>query len=121
MESRGTEVFSQFSGFRCQRSVSDLYNRRMPTERQSGDARLSSDTTLDAEQRQVARWQAMSSVEIAQLVESASQAARELALAGLRARHPEASARELVARLARITLGPELATRVYPELAGLAP
>jgi hypothetical protein len=40
-------------------------------------------------------------------------AARRLALAGLRHRHPDASEAELRRRLADLLLGEELATRVY--------
>ena len=38
---------------------------------------------------------------------------RDLALSGLRQRHPDASPSELRRRLADILLGPELALRVY--------
>ena len=79
-------------------------------------ARLSTDTSADAEARQIAIWRALSSVQIAELVGGASRAIRALAFAGLRARHPGASDSELLARYARLTLGPELAARVYPEL-----
>jgi hypothetical protein len=42
--------------------------------------------------------------------------ARELALAGLRNRFPDATPEELRRRLATLLLGPELATKVYgPE------
>jgi hypothetical protein len=43
-----------------------------------------------------------------------------MALAGIRQRHPQASARECVLRLARLKLGPELARRVYPDLGDLS-
>lgn len=77
---------------------------------------LSADTSADVEARQVRIWQGMSSVERLALVNDASRAVRTLALAGLRARHPDANDRELVARLARITLGETLARQAYPEL-----
>ncbi|MBM3778186.1 MAG: hypothetical protein FJW23_08095 [Acidimicrobiia bacterium] len=84
-------------------------------------ARLSRDTDAETEARQIETWRGLSSVEISALVAGASRAARTVALAGLRARHPLASDRELVARLAAITLGRDLARRVYPELDRLAP
>ena len=58
---------------------------------------------------------------IAESAGGATRAARALALAGLRARYPAASERELVVRFAELTLGSELARRVYPELAALDP
>lgn len=77
---------------------------------------LSRDTNAAAERRQIETWRRLSTIEIGQLVAGATRAARTLALAGLRARYPQASARELTIRLAAITLGPALARRVYPEL-----
>ena len=82
-------------------------------------ARLSRDTDADIERRQIASWRAASPAELARLVDDASQAVRALALAGLKARHPGATDRELVARFAAMTLGPELARRAYPELGTL--
>ena len=79
-------------------------------------ALLSSDTTREAERRQVLAWREMTSVERAALISSASHAVRELALAGLRQRHPGASERMLIARFALLTLGSDLARAVYPEL-----
>lgn len=77
---------------------------------------LSRDTDAEAEARQIEAWRRMSSIQIAELITGASRAARALALAGLRARHPAASERELLIRLAALTLGRDLARRVYPEL-----
>jgi len=77
---------------------------------------LSRDTDLEAEERQVETWRKLSSIQIAALITGASRAARSLAIAGLRARHPDASDREIVVRLAALTLGRELARRAYPEL-----
>jgi hypothetical protein len=52
-------------------------------------------------------------------MEQLNQAARELALAGLRRRHPAAGPEELCRRLAELLLGPELAARAYgPEPGG---
>jgi hypothetical protein len=63
--------------------------------------------------------QSLSTVEVAALIDGASRAARMMALAGIRFRHPDASDEELVARLAQLTLEPGLARRVYPVLAAL--
>ena len=84
-------------------------------------ALLSRDTDPAIEARQIETWRRLSSVEIAEIVAGASRAARGLALAGLRARHPRASDRELVVRLAAIALGRELARQAYPELDRLDP
>jgi len=43
----------------------------------------------------------------------------DLALAGVRQRHPDASPREQRLRLAVITLGLDLARRAFPEIAAL--
>lgn len=48
-----------------------------------------------------------------------TQAAYDLALAGVRARFPDASPHEHFLRLALITLGPDLAQQAYPEIAAL--
>ncbi len=47
---------------------------------------------------------------------SANAAARELALAGLRERHPGESESQLRRRLADLWLGPELAKKAYGPL-----
>jgi hypothetical protein len=82
---------------------------------------LAADTSVDVERRQIDRWRSLSTVERLALVNGASRDARTLALAGLRARYPLASDRELVARFARLTLGETLARRAYPWLANLSP
>ena len=91
----------------------------MSPARSDERALLSTDTSRDAERQQIAVWQSLSTVEIAALIDGASRAARTLALAGLRIRHPNASERELVARFAEMTIGPDLARLAYPELDGL--
>ena len=78
-------------------------------------ALLSDDTTRAAEDEQVRRWREMSSIEKARLITDLSQAADELALAGIRHRHPTASSIECFLRLAILKLGEELACRVYPD------
>ena len=77
---------------------------------------LSGDTSFEAEAEQVRIWRSLSSVEIAGLVSGACRAARTMAVAGLRARHPHLTDEELVPRFALLTLGRDLARRVYPEL-----
>jgi hypothetical protein len=65
---------------------------------------------------QVERWRQMSPAEKAAIVSGLTQAAYDLALAGIRSRYPDASPREQFLRLALITLGPDLARRAYPEI-----
>ena len=48
-----------------------------------------------------------------------SRTVRDLALAGVRQRHPEASPREQLLRLALTIHGRDLATAAYPEIAEL--
>ena len=80
---------------------------------------LSRDTSPEAEQLQIALWRQMSPLEKARAVDSLSRATQELALAGIRSRHPNASETECLLRLAVLKLGPRLAVRVYPEAAEL--
>ncbi len=101
--------------------ASPAYNLLMVADRSPREARLSRDTDRAAEDRQIAAWRGLSTIEVAQLVAGASRAARALALAGLRDRYPSASDRELTVRLAALELGPELARRAYPELDRLEP
>jgi hypothetical protein len=83
-------------------------------------ARLSRDTDADAEARQIAAWRAMTPAALARLVDEASQAVRDLAMAGLKARYPGATDRELTIRFAALTVGDELAERAYPEIRSLS-
>ena len=66
---------------------------------------------------QVERWREMSPAEKAAIVSGLTQAVYELALAGIRLRHPDASPREQFLRLAVVTLGSDLARLAYPEIA----
>lgn len=59
-------------------------------------------------------------MDLAQLIAGASRAARTLALAGLRDRHPAEPEDMLIARLAELTLGRSLARTVYPEIERLS-
>jgi len=60
----------------------------------------------------------MSAADKAAMVTGLTRAAYAMAAAGVRQRHPEASSRERLLRLAVIVLGPELARLAYPDLAG---
>ena len=80
---------------------------------------LSADTTADIEGRQVDAWRRLSPVERLRLVSDTTRAVRELALAGIRRRHPQASERECFLRLAAILLGVETTRQVYPDAAQL--
>lgn len=83
------------------------------------DAPLARDTDADIERRQIDAWRQMSPAQKLRLVAQLSATVRRLALAGVRQRHPAASAREQFLRLAQVTLGDELALRAYPDIAAL--
>ena len=74
------------------------------------------DTTPDAEAVQLEIWRKMSPRRKLQLMEDANRTARKMALAGLRLRHPDAGEQELFRRLMDLTLGAELAERVFGTL-----
>jgi len=76
---------------------------------------LSSDTSLAAECAQVELWRKMPPQEKLRAVTEISRAVEELSLAGIKLRHPAASDRECMLRLAIIKLGRQLACEVYPE------
>jgi len=77
---------------------------------------LSEDTSIDIERRQVEAWRSMSAAERAATITGLTQAAFDMAAAGVKARHPGASEPELFYRMAVVVLGPELAARVHPDL-----
>jgi hypothetical protein len=81
---------------------------------------LSADTTVEIEGRQVDAWRRLSSVERLRLVSDTTRAVRDLALAGIRRRHPQASERECFLRLAAILLGVGTTRQVYPDAAQLS-
>ena len=84
------------------------------------DARATSlDTSAEAERVVIDRLRAMSPAQRLSLALSLSQSVRELALAGVRQRYPNAPDREQLLRLALTIHGRELATAAYPELAAL--
>jgi hypothetical protein len=76
------------------------------------------DTSPEAMRVQLDLWRSMSPAEKATVVSGVSIAVRQLALAGIQARHPGASNRECMLRLALMTLGRELACKVYPDAVG---
>jgi len=78
---------------------------------------LSLDTSPEIERMQIDGWRRMSPAEKAAIVSGLTQAVYDLARAGIRLRHPDASPREQFLRLALLTLGPDLARRAYPEIA----
>jgi hypothetical protein len=78
--------------------------------------RLADDTPRDIEQRQIEAWRRMPPSEKLSLVIRLSDTVRELALAGVRQRYPDASPREQFLRLAMVTLGDDLARKAYPEI-----
>jgi len=84
-------------------------------------AALSRDTSRQAEDLQVELWRGMSPLSKIQAVSALSRSVLLLSLAGIRQRFPDATDSECKIRLARLTLGSELAERVYPgssELSG---
>ena len=80
---------------------------------------LARDTTFEAERIQVDAWRTMTPADKAALVGRATRAALDLALAGIKHRHPAASPRECFLRLATLTLGRTLACSVYPDASEL--
>jgi hypothetical protein len=87
----------------------------MDSPSRTARAILSTDTSRDAEDVQLRAWRSMPSADKIRQILGLCRAARHLAVAGLRARHPDASDAELMVRLASFTLGPRLARLVYPD------
>jgi hypothetical protein len=77
---------------------------------------LAADTSPEIERLQIERWRMMSAADKAAVVSGLTAASYELALAGVRRRHPHASPREHFLRLAIVSLGCDVARRVYPEI-----
>jgi hypothetical protein len=73
------------------------------------------DTSAEAARLQIEIWRRMTPLEKARLVSGLCSAVQELALAGIRRRHPGASERECHLRLARLKLGPTLYQCAYPD------
>ena len=82
-------------------------------------SRLAADTDKDVERVQIAGWRNMSPAQKAEIVSGLTSAVYEVAMAGVRARFPDATEREQFLRLAVQTLGADLATLAYPDAASL--
>ena len=81
-----------------------------------GEARVGrEDTDLEAGHLLIALYRKMTPAEKLERVRDLTLTSHQLALAGLRLRHPGESDRALILRLARRRLGRELAARVYGE------
>lgn len=80
---------------------------------------LSADTPLEVERRQIEAWRRMTPAQKLALAQQLSANVRQLALAGVRLRFPDASEREQSLRLAEVLLGRDLARAAYPELEAL--
>jgi len=76
---------------------------------------LYSETHPEMEALQIQLWRQASPTRKMEMLAQLNQAARLLALAGLRARYPQATEAELRRRLADLLLGEELARKVYGE------
>ncbi len=74
---------------------------------------LQADTRPEAERVQIELLRRAPAWRKLQMVDQLNQAARMLALSGLRQRYPLATPAELRRRLADLVLGAELAARVY--------
>jgi len=72
----------------------------------------SADTSVDAERALFERLRGLKPREKADLLRALNRSARELALAGLRSRHPEADEAELRVRLAEQYIGRDGVERV---------
>ena len=79
---------------------------------------LYTDTRPEAERVQIELLRRAPAWRKLQMVDQLNQAARVLALSGLRQRYPHATPAELRRRLADLVLGAELAARVYGPLGG---
>ena len=78
---------------------------------------LSFDTSPEIERQQIEAWRRMSAAEKAAIVSGLTQAAYDLASAGVQQRYPHASSSERFLRLAIVTLGRDLARKAYPQIA----
>jgi hypothetical protein len=80
---------------------------------------LTGDTPLDIERLQLEGWRLMSPADKAAIISGLTKTAFDLALAGVRQRHPHASPREHFLRFAITTLGLDLARTAYPDIDAL--
>jgi hypothetical protein len=74
---------------------------------------LAEDTDPAAERVLIELWRNATPAQKMSVVLSANQLARDLALTGLRERHPQDSSAQLRRRLADLLLGKELAAKAY--------
>lgn len=87
----------------------------------AGVTTQSRDTDPAIEERQIEAWRAMTPAEKLRIVSELVRATEELALAGVRLRHPNALAREVALRLAALRLDRETMIRWFdwdPEREG---
>jgi len=75
-----------------------------------------SDTSADAEAEMLRIYRGMPAWRKMELVEDAIRTSRQLAMEGLRSRHPGESLQRLRRRLLGLVLGEETATEVYGPL-----
>ena len=73
------------------------------------------DTSTAAQEAIDRRYAEMTFAERADRVRAVTLAANQIALAGLRLRHPDATERELLLALARLRLGDDLVELVYGD------
>jgi hypothetical protein len=77
---------------------------------------LAADTTPEIEAMQIEGWRRMTPTEKAAVVTGLTRATFDVALEGIRQRHPDASPREQFLRRAILLYGRELAGRAYPDI-----
>lgn len=73
---------------------------------------MEQDTTPEGRRRYIALLRSKTPVERLEIAASLTAAAREMTMAGIRQRHPEASEEEVRARFTEIVYGPEAARRL---------
>ena len=88
-----------------------MTDKRLPTWRE-----MNMDTSPEAEAVLFALWRETPGWRKLEMMAQLNDMARQLALAGLKRRHPDASPEELRRRLADLLLGSELAEKVYGPL-----
>jgi hypothetical protein len=82
-------------------------------------ASLATDTSSANRRLQIDLWRRMSPLQKARAAAEITRGVQELALAGIRLQHPNATERECSLRLAILTLGRRLACQAYPEASEL--
>jgi len=73
----------------------------------------SPDTSFDIEQRQIAHWRTLSPAEKLRIADDLQRTADQLALGGLRLRHPNASDEELALKLVALKYGRQLCIEAF--------